>query len=100
MRTGKLLLLSLLGIASAFAQGNSGSITGTITDPAGAVVANAAVEGKNNGTGSLYATVSTSTRNYTPAEVPPGKYEVKFTVPRFKTLKPGAPQGGAPQTPR
>src|SRR5882724_4443483 len=98
MRSGKLLFLSLLGIVSAFAQGNSGSITGTITDPAGAVVANAAVEGKNIGTGSLYATVSTSTGNYTLAELPPGNYEVKFTVPGFKTLNRGPLEVGARQT--
>jgi hypothetical protein len=98
MRTGKLCLLSLLGMAAALAQGNSGSITGTLTDPAGAVVAGAAVEGKNIGTGSLYATVSTSTGNYTLAELPPGNYEVKFTVPGFKTLNRGPLEVGARQT--
>ena len=42
MRTVKLLLMSLLGIASVFAQGNTGSITGTVSDPGGAVIAGAA----------------------------------------------------------
>lgn len=86
MRTCKLLLVSLLGVASVFAQGNTGSITGTISDPGGAVIANAAVEGRNIGTGSLYETVTTGTGNYTLAELPPGNYEVSVKSPGFKTL--------------
>jgi protocatechuate 3,4-dioxygenase beta subunit len=68
LHTGKLLLLSLLGITAALAQGNRGSITGTVTDPAGAVVVNVAVEGKNIDSGGLYKTVSTTTGNYTLSE--------------------------------
>ena len=37
----------LLFVSSAFAQSNLGTITGTITDPAGAVVPNAPVEARN-----------------------------------------------------
>lgn len=98
MRASRLLLLSLLGIAAAFAQGNRGSITGTITDPAGAVVAGAAVEGRNVGSGALYATVTTSTGNYTLSELPPGNYEVSFTSPGFKVLIRGPLEVGARQT--
>jgi hypothetical protein len=43
VRTSRLLLLAFFGVASLFAQGNRGSITGTVTDPAGAVVAVAAL---------------------------------------------------------
>jgi len=98
MRTGKLLFLSLLGIAAAFGQGNNGSITGTVSDPGGAVIAGAAVEGKNIGTGVLFPTVTTSTGNYSLAELPPGNYEVTITAPGFKTLNRGPLEVGARQT--
>src|SRR5581483_36762 len=97
MRTRKLLSLSLLGIAAALAQGDRGSITGTIVDPAGAVVPGAMVEGKNIGSGALYQTVSTSTGNYTLSELPPGSYEVKFTAQGFKTFTRGPLAVGARQ---
>jgi hypothetical protein len=97
LHTGKLLLLSLLGITAALAQGNRGSITGTVTDPAGAVVVNVAVEGKNIDSGGLYKTVSTTTGNYTLSELPPGNYEVTFTASGFKTFKRGPLDVGARQ---
>jgi hypothetical protein len=40
------LFLGLFASA-AFAQSDRGTITGTVTDPAGAVVANAAIEARN-----------------------------------------------------
>ncbi len=86
MRTRRLLLLSMLGIASVLAQGSRGSITGTISDPAGAVIVNAAVEGKSIETGAVFSTVTTDTGNYTLSELPPGNYQVSFSAPGFKTL--------------
>ena len=97
MRTGKLLLVSLLGVAAALAQGNRGSITGAVTDPAGAVVVNVAVEGKNLSSGALYKTVTTGTGNYTLPELVPGSYEVTFAAPGFKTFKRGPLDVGARQ---
>ena len=97
MRTARLVLLSLLGIAAALAQGNRGSITGTVTDPAGAVVVNVAVEGRNISSGALYKTVTTSTGNYTLPELAPGNYEVTFAAPGFKTFKRGPLEVGARQ---
>ena len=76
-----LLLLAL----SAFGQTANGTITGTITDPAGAVVPNAAVVAKSIDTGVPYATQSTSTGNYTIINLPVGNYELTVTVSGFKT---------------
>jgi hypothetical protein len=67
-----------------FAQGDRGTITGTIADPAGAVVANAAIEAKNTDTGAVYPAQSTTTGNYTLSELPAGPYEISVTVPGFK----------------
>ena len=46
------------------AQGDRGTITGTISDPAGAVVASAAIEARNVETGATYRVASTATGNY------------------------------------
>ncbi len=71
-------------IPFAFAQSDRGTITGTISDPAGAVVAAAMVEARNSQTGALTQVASTSTGNYTLAELPAGSYELSVTVPGFK----------------
>jgi hypothetical protein len=76
-----LLLLALC----AYGQLANGTITGTITDPAGAVVANAMVEAKSIDTGVAYPTQSTSTGNYTIINLPVGNYELTVTVTGFKT---------------
>src|SRR5215467_7695482 len=68
-----------------FAQSDRGTITGTVSDPAGAVIANAAIDVKNSETGVLYQTTTTSTGNYTIAQVPPGPYQMTVTAPGFKT---------------
>ncbi len=70
--------------AAAFSQSDRGTITGTISDPAGAVVAAAAVEAKNNATGAVSQTTSTSTGNYTLPQLPAGDYEMTVTVAGFK----------------
>ena len=73
-----------------FAQSDRGTITGTIVDPAGAVVPNAAIEAKNVETGAVYPVASSSTGNYTVGELPYGTYEIDVTVPGFKKyIRPG-----------
>src|SRR5207248_1710686 len=52
--------------------------------PAGAVVAGANLEARNNDTGTLYEAVSTGTGNYTLSQLPAGTYELTVTVPGFK----------------
>jgi len=63
-----LCALSLLGVLSA--QTGNGTITGVVTDPTGAVVANAAIEVKNTETGVVFRAVSTDTGNYTVPQLP------------------------------
>jgi hypothetical protein len=60
----------LLVAVAALAQSGQGRITGTISDPAGAVIPGATVEAKNSQTGALYETASTSTGNYTMPMLP------------------------------
>ncbi|HWB87393.1 MAG TPA: TonB-dependent receptor [Bryobacteraceae bacterium] len=77
-------LLSLLCLAGlAFAQGDRGTITGTVSDPTGAVVAGAAVTATNIETGAHYDTVTTSTGNYTLSSLPAGGYDITVSAPGF-----------------
>ena len=74
-----ILLIFALG---AFAQ-SAGTITGTIEDPAGAVVPGANVEVKNMDTGQVYKGGASGTGNFV-IPVPVGKYELSVTVTGFK----------------
>ena len=85
MRYVSLLSVLLVCSAAAFAQTATGTITGTISDPAGAVVPNAPLELKNSATGTVYQTVSSSTGNYTLSQLPAATYELTVNVPGFKT---------------
>jgi len=84
LRSLALLLctISLLGVLSA--QTGNGTITGVVTDPTGAVVANASIEVKNTDTGVVFHAVTTDTGNYTATQVPIGQYEITATVQGFK----------------
>jgi hypothetical protein len=75
----------LIITVSAFGQAGVGTITGTISDPAGAVVASATVVAKNIETGIQYQGASTATGNYTITQLPPGPYQITVTVSGFKT---------------
>jgi hypothetical protein len=68
----------------AFAQGDRGTITGTVLDPAGAVVPNAAIEAKNADTGAPYNAAATDTGNYTLSQLPVGTYALTVSASGFK----------------
>ncbi len=80
----------LLCAAAAFGQGDRGTITGTVTDPAGAVVPNAAVEIRNQATDVKFDAGASGTGNYTLANIPVGTYELSVTASGFKKyVRPG-----------
>ncbi|MCU1337707.1 MAG: hypothetical protein JWO19_3288 [Bryobacterales bacterium] len=85
MRSLCLLFALILCSAAAFAQTATGTITGTISDPAGAVVANAPLDLKNSETGTVYQTATSSTGNYTFSQLPASTYQLTVNVPGFKT---------------
>ena len=58
-------VLFAIAASIAIAQSDRGTITGTVSDPAGAVIANAPLQARNVETGSLYEGASSSTGNYT-----------------------------------
>jgi hypothetical protein len=91
------LLLSSAGVL-AFGQVGNGSITGTVTDPAGAVVPGANVQVKNADTGVVYSGASSAAGNYTITDLPVGRYSVTVTVKGFKTYTHTNLQVGGAQT--
>jgi hypothetical protein len=83
MRFGRLTFIFLAAAGLLLAQTDRSTITGTVTDPAGAVVPNAAIEVKNSATGSVFQSGSSATGNYV-VSVPTGTYEPSVTVTGFK----------------
>src|SRR5258708_5362891 len=84
MRTMTGFACLFLFCLAASAQSDRGTITGTIYDPAGAVVAGAMVEARNVETGVAYEVASTNTGNFTLSQLPAGTYQLTVTVPGFK----------------
>ena len=85
MRQISLLSLFLSCASVGFGQTSLATITGTIADPTGAAIANAAVEVHNLENGAVFKTASTDTGNYTVQQLPIGDYSLAVTVPGFKT---------------
>ena len=78
------LICFLLATLPAYAQPATSELSGTISDPAGAKVPNAAVEVKSRETGKIFKTVSGDQGRFTFANLPPGEYEIKVSAKGFK----------------
>lgn len=67
-----------------FGQSDLTSIAGTITDPTGAVVANANVTVRNEATSAERKAVTSSSGNYSIPSIPAGSYTLIIEAPGFK----------------
>src|SRR6201987_291319 len=90
MKAGKVIAVVLLlwflavGAPSLMAQSLvSGDVTGTVTDPSGAVVPNASVTLNNDATGAARTTTTNSNGAYRFSLLPPGNYNVNVTAQGF-----------------
>ncbi len=72
-----LLAFSVAG----FGQTPRGSLSGTVLDPDGAMVADAPIQARNTKTGSLTRTRSSAAGRYTLADLPAGTYELSIVMP-------------------
>ncbi len=81
----RVVVFLFLVASLAFGQGATASITGTVTDPSGAVVAGVAIEARNTETGAVYQAASTSAGNYTVPGLPVGTYALNAKAAGFKT---------------
>jgi Carboxypeptidase regulatory-like domain len=85
MRRISLVAALLLSASACFGQTALATITGTISDATGAVVANAPVEVRNVDTGQTFAAASSDTGNFTVSQLPIGDYDLTVKVAGFKT---------------
>ena len=84
-------LVSFLAVAvllfsncfAAHAQVAGGSILGTVTDPSGAVLANAEITIKDVATGVVRSVSSNSAGFYLAPNLPAGQYDLRITAPGF-----------------
>src|SRR5258708_2030658 len=84
-RISQLLLVLIVPIAL-FAQSDTARLTGTVTDPNGAVVTGATITVTNLGTQRAVSVVSSSVGSYVVPALPPGGYQVVVKQPGFQTL--------------
>jgi hypothetical protein len=75
-------LLALPGVSSA--QSIYATLTGTVTDPSGAVVPKATIAAINQATGVVSTTTSNAAGAYTVAQLNEGTYRLKAEAPGFK----------------
>src|SRR5689334_12448280 len=75
-------------MTTAYSQGtNLGTIRGTVTDPNGAVIPNAAVQVTDKATGISRDVTTDSDGNYEVAALKPGIYKISVTATGFKTTE-------------
>jgi hypothetical protein len=80
------LAVLFLCISPVLAQtSGTGALTGTVTDPSGAVISGATVTATNKGTGQERTEVTDASGVYKFSLLPAGVYSVKFTAAGFKT---------------
>src|SRR4029077_9681645 len=81
-----ILCIACICTFQARAQVSGATLTGTVTDPSGAVVPKAAIAIKGVATGVTREVVTDSAGFYSVPNLLPGSYEVSVTAPGFSTL--------------
>ena len=76
-------LMLLLVASTLFSQTFRGAINGTVTDPAGAVLAGASVKATNTATGVAIDTTTTSDGQFSFQDLPLGSYKISVTAGGF-----------------
>ena len=84
MRT---VLAVVMFISSAHAQQTTATLTGTVTDPVGAVVADVTITATNLATNAVRETLTGDTGSYTLPFLPAGDYSVTAVAPGFQKQK-------------
>ncbi len=70
-------------------QGTTATLNGTVTDPGGAVIPNAAVTLRNTANGDVRAGTSNGSGDFSFSAVPVGDYEISVMTPGFQQFKEG-----------
>ena len=80
-----LLIAVILGVVVVSAQVSTGTISGVVQDPSGAVIAGATVTVRNVDTGAVRTLTSDSGGRYLAPVLPSGNYEVQGQQSGFQT---------------
>ena len=86
LRTLPLLILGLAALCSQAQSGNAGTISGTVTDPSGAVVPNATVHLSNPVSEFAQTTTADATGQFSFSNVPFNPYTISVSVKGFARL--------------
>jgi len=87
MKFKSLLLLFALSCFLVAQTAGTGALTGTLTDPTGAVVPNVTITATNSDTGQTRTAKTGGDGVYTISLLPPGTYKVSFAATGFKTAE-------------
>ncbi|HKC87408.1 MAG TPA: carboxypeptidase-like regulatory domain-containing protein, partial [Blastocatellia bacterium] len=78
-----IIILAASGASAIYAQSFTGSINGTVTDQAGAALANASITLTAGATGQSRATTTNNQGEYSFPSLPPGEYKIRITADGF-----------------
>ena len=79
-----LALLFFVGNSMGLAQNITSSLSGTVSDPTGAVVPNAKIDIHNEGTGQQFTATTDARGAYTVTNIQPGSYTLSVTATGFQ----------------
>src|SRR5580765_2803451 len=85
--TPRRVLTFLLFCAALFGQDYRATVLGTITDPSGSAIPNAAIKATNTATNAVTDAKSSSDGVYTLPFLEPGVYRIEISAPGFQTVK-------------
>jgi hypothetical protein len=80
-------LFAFLVLSLGLSAQQTATLSGTVTDSSGAVVANVSVKIVNTATGEVFAGVSNQNGNYTIPQIKPGAYELTAEAQGFKQFR-------------
>ena len=83
LRAALSAIVIALFVCAGHAQTFRGAISGTVTDPSGAVIPNAQVKATETATGLEHNTVTTTDGEFSFQDIPLGAYKVTVTAPGF-----------------
>ncbi len=81
-----ILLAALPGVRSVAAQTSTGTIAGTIIDPQGLAISDAAIQVRNTDTGVVNSYMTSASGIYSAPYLQPGNYEVSVTKNGFQKV--------------
>ena len=80
----KLLLCTLLSLATVFGQSFTGTISGLVTDSSGASVAGASITVTDTAKNTKYHSAANNTGLYVVSQLPPGSYRIQVEMAGFR----------------